>query len=174
MSKVFIEETTLTAIGDAIREKTSSEDLIAPLDMATAISNLSSGGGSLKVAFVEGSRTQFVTTYNLSQYVSNVESPTWILFVRQGRTGTHQRGDIAAISPLLDSQYGYTGHMYSDISPSLDDAFSAVLANGQLSLLSQTHSNNRASFDASTNIVTATCSSSYYYFGKHGVLFYIE
>lgn len=174
MSKVFIEETTLTAIGDAIREKTSSEDLIAPLDMATAIANLSSGGGTLKTAFIEGSRTQYTTTYNLSQYISNVESPTWILFVRQGRTGSPGRGDIAAISPLLDSAYGHTGHVYSDALPELDDAFSAVLADGQKSLFSQTSSRNIASFDASTNIVTATCNSSYYYFGKHGVLFYIE
>lgn len=45
MSKVFIEESTLTAIGDALREKNGTTDMIAPLDMATAITNLPSGGG---------------------------------------------------------------------------------------------------------------------------------
>ena len=45
MSKVFIEETTLTAIGDAIRSKTGGEDLIAPGNMATEITNLPTGGG---------------------------------------------------------------------------------------------------------------------------------
>lgn len=45
MSKVFIEETTLTAIGDAIREKTGKAELIAPLSMATEISSITTGGG---------------------------------------------------------------------------------------------------------------------------------
>lgn len=45
MSKVFIEESTLTAIGNAIRSKEGSTALIAPLDMASKITNLPSGGG---------------------------------------------------------------------------------------------------------------------------------
>ena len=44
MSKVFIEETTLSAIGDAIREKGGTTTLIAPLDMATAIRAIETGG----------------------------------------------------------------------------------------------------------------------------------
>lgn len=46
MAKVFIEETTLTAIGDAIREKTGGTDLIAPGNMPTEIKGIVSGGGS--------------------------------------------------------------------------------------------------------------------------------
>ena len=44
MAKVFIEETTLTAIGDAIREKTGGTDLIAPGNMPTEIKGIVSGG----------------------------------------------------------------------------------------------------------------------------------
>lgn len=47
MSKVFIEETTLTNIGDAIREKTGKTDLIAPGDMPVEIMAIVSGGGEL-------------------------------------------------------------------------------------------------------------------------------
>lgn len=47
MSKVFIEETTLTSIGDAIRGKTGNTELIAPLDMATEIESIQTGGGEL-------------------------------------------------------------------------------------------------------------------------------
>lgn len=43
MSKVFIEEETLIGIGNAIREKNGTTDLIATTDMATAISNLPTG-----------------------------------------------------------------------------------------------------------------------------------
>jgi len=45
MAKVFIEESTLTAIGDAIRGKTGGSELIAPLDMADEISGIESGTG---------------------------------------------------------------------------------------------------------------------------------
>lgn len=45
MSKVFIEDTTLTAIGDAIRGKAGTSDLIDPANMAQEITNLPTGGG---------------------------------------------------------------------------------------------------------------------------------
>lgn len=45
MSKVFIEESTLTAIGNAIRGRSGGAELISPADMATKIANLPSGGG---------------------------------------------------------------------------------------------------------------------------------
>lgn len=45
MAKVFIEETTLTAIGDAIREKTGGSDLIAPGAMPAEIKSIVAGGG---------------------------------------------------------------------------------------------------------------------------------
>lgn len=44
MSKVFIEESTLTSIGDAIRSKEGSAELIPPLEMPARIEALSNGG----------------------------------------------------------------------------------------------------------------------------------
>lgn len=48
MSKVFIEEETLIGIGNAIREKSGTTDLIATTNMATAINNLATSGGESK------------------------------------------------------------------------------------------------------------------------------
>ena len=45
MSKVFIEESTLTSICDSIRAKGGTTDLIVVSDIPTAITNLPSGGG---------------------------------------------------------------------------------------------------------------------------------
>lgn len=45
MAKVFIEESTLTSIGDAIRSKTGKTALIPTLDMPTEIRSISGGGG---------------------------------------------------------------------------------------------------------------------------------
>ena len=47
MAKVFIEETTLTAIGDAIRSKTGKTELIDPAVMSTEIESISGGGSPL-------------------------------------------------------------------------------------------------------------------------------
>lgn len=49
MSKVAINEITLTNIGDAIREKTGKTDLIAPGDMPAEIASISTGGGGIEV-----------------------------------------------------------------------------------------------------------------------------
>ena len=45
--KYFIEESTLTGIGDAIREKNGTSDLIPVTGLADAIINLPSGGGDI-------------------------------------------------------------------------------------------------------------------------------
>ena len=49
MSKIFIEESSLTAIGDAIRAKTGKSDLLSPAQMVTAIGSISGGGGGTEV-----------------------------------------------------------------------------------------------------------------------------
>lgn len=49
MAKVFIEETTLSSIGDAIRNKAGTSELIAPLDMPAAIDAIESGGGGADI-----------------------------------------------------------------------------------------------------------------------------
>lgn len=67
MSKVFIEESTLTSIGNAIREKNGTTDMIAPLDMATAITNLPSGGGTMVWENVAEMATN--GKYNISKYL---------------------------------------------------------------------------------------------------------
>lgn len=52
MANVFIEESTLTAIGDAIRAKTGATDKIFPADMATAIEGITGGGEGVPEGYV--------------------------------------------------------------------------------------------------------------------------
>ena len=49
MPKVFIEEATLTAIGNAIREKEGTSELVPVNDMATRISAIETGGGGAEL-----------------------------------------------------------------------------------------------------------------------------
>ena len=46
MAKIFIEESTLSAIGNSIRAKTGKTNMIAPLNMATEIASIQTGSGS--------------------------------------------------------------------------------------------------------------------------------
>ena len=46
MAKIFIEESTLSAIGDSIRAKTGKTDMIPPLNMPAEIASIQTGGGA--------------------------------------------------------------------------------------------------------------------------------
>lgn len=46
MAKVFIEESNLTAIGEAIRSKTGKSELLSPASMASEIESITTGGGA--------------------------------------------------------------------------------------------------------------------------------
>ena len=50
MGKIFIEESTLSAIGDSIRAKTGKTDMISPLKMPTEIASIQAGGSSTPVS----------------------------------------------------------------------------------------------------------------------------
>jgi hypothetical protein len=73
MSKVFIQESTLTAIGDAIRNKTGKSALIAPGNMPTEINSIVAGGGSGGGLEVPAS----ITIDDMSVFCSN--SFNWLL-----------------------------------------------------------------------------------------------
>lgn len=48
MAKVYLEDSTLTGIGNAIREKNGTTDLLLPSEMITAIQSIS--GGDMELA----------------------------------------------------------------------------------------------------------------------------
>ena len=71
MGKIFINEETLIGIGNAIREKSGTTDLVNTT-YGDAILNLPSGGGTLKYAVVKkdaGISTNSIYKYNLTPYV---------------------------------------------------------------------------------------------------------
>ena len=87
MSKVFIEESTLTAIGDAIRSKTGKTELLNPTNMPAEISSIQSGSGIP----AEG----FVLTGDCSDRFAN---NGWNWFI-------DMYGDIIKTQDITDSYY---------------------------------------------------------------------
>lgn len=61
MANVYLQDSTLTAIGDAIRAKAGNTNLLLPSEMPDAITNLPSGGGDV---------SEFKQQYALMQRVS--------------------------------------------------------------------------------------------------------
>lgn len=83
MSKLFIEDTSLVAIGDAIREKTGSTNTMSPAQMATAILGISgggSGGGSIKyVQLTNEDGTQASQVFDASAYIGTNDDKAFFL-----------------------------------------------------------------------------------------------
>lgn len=67
MAKLFIEDTSLTAIGDAIRAKTGSTDKMSPAGMVTAIEGIE-GGGNIPLE-ITGSCAHMFSNDNWNWYI---------------------------------------------------------------------------------------------------------
>ena len=112
MSKVFIEEETLIGIGNAIREKNGTTDLIATTNMATAISNLATGGGGggtincisipttkLTYSRKDGASNASGGNWNVldidvSEYVGLENPSPFVLIIRGNRSSNYKASDV--------------------------------------------------------------------------------
>jgi hypothetical protein len=74
MSKVSINESTLTSIGEAIRAKTGKSELIAPLDMPDEINAIQTGGGEVEPIVLSGDCTYACSGAIASSYVNKFGS----------------------------------------------------------------------------------------------------
>ena len=141
MAKVFIEESTLTSIGDAIREKTGGSELIAPLDMATQISSITTGGGEVEPIVLTGDCSygcagslaggyidlfgDSVTTENITKadytfYYNSAENIPFELNFKQGSTISCQHmfdySKLTAIPKFNNCKINTTTWMFANMS----------------------------------------------------------
>ena len=77
MAEYLIQDSTLTAIGDAIREKTKKTDAILVSDLASEISSIS-GGADLNFDVVGGTTQPTNPIENMIWINTNVEITGWI------------------------------------------------------------------------------------------------
>ena len=100
----------LTAIGDAIREKTGSTELLTLDQMATEIANISSGGGgSWSTATITSpAYSGYYRVFDISNYVSK-DNKNWMLFF-SATYSSSQTWETAFIAPFLSELYGKTGN----------------------------------------------------------------
>lgn len=87
MAKVYLEDSTLTAIGNAIRNKAGTSNLLLPSEMASAIANLPSGGGSVTYKYATITLTSTAKVIDLSPWITNKNIDEWFIFGAFGYWG---------------------------------------------------------------------------------------
>lgn len=115
MSKVYLEDSTLTAIGNAIRGKTGESGLLLPSEMASAITNIPTGGGGSGGDFDLSNIKYYV--YNSSKVESSYimpndfsENSTILLWASSEWDGTTNKGVLGGLC---------MASMYFDVYPTV-------------------------------------------------------
>ena len=147
MAEYLIQDSTLTAIGDAIRSKTGGTELITPENMPTEIEGMGSGGGASTAKDVSYINTQLPNVANVGEALdelvpnSHIHDNKSILDKLSDTGGKLQyagsdvglKGDIGATGPQGDpGADGYTpvkGTDYwtaADKSEIVDDVLAAL------------------------------------------------
>lgn len=127
MAKVFIEETTLTAIGDAIRGKTGKTELIDPAKMSTEIASIEAGGGDLEVPdiVITGDATYacsgalgstFISLFPTKVTTKDLTKTSYMFYNYSGETIPFEIN----ISKGGDSQYMFQNNKNLKATPALD------------------------------------------------------
>lgn len=115
MSKVYLEDSTLTAIGNAIRGKTGESGLLLPSEMASAITSIPTGGGGSGGDFDLSNIKYYV--YNSSKVESSYimpndfsENSTILLWASSEWDGTTNKGVLGGLC---------MASMYFDVYPTV-------------------------------------------------------
>ena len=113
MANVLIEENTMSAIGNAIREKTGKTDLILPKDMPTEIESIESGGSSsgqeLLDAMIDGSITEIESNAESVKnyafyYSNNLKSVSFPIATSIGKNAFNSCDTLTTVDfPLVTS-----------------------------------------------------------------------
>ena len=127
MANVLVEETSLSNIASAIRVKNGSTAVYKPGEMAAAITNLPTGGGSDIKIYAGGDISYLFTGWGSNFYntikdnivFSNVSSGYGV-FINSGITGTPSF-TIPLKGPASGTYYGFLAH--SNVLPNVEVGF---------------------------------------------------
>ena len=99
MANVFIDESTMSAIGNAIRSKTGKSDLIIPSDMPSKILDIVTGGVSIPQMTISEmvADTACTNTEQVYQYLTPLINSTNLLTV-------FIKKDYPEVTPTINNQ----------------------------------------------------------------------
>lgn len=111
MSKVYLEDSTLTAIGNAIRGKTGESGLLLPSEMATAINSITTGGSSeLVMKMVTITPTSTAKVIDVSPWITDANINDWFIIGAFGYWGMADSSSSMVAPKII-------GPMFKDFAP---------------------------------------------------------
>lgn len=120
MSKVMVNESSLTAIGEAIRGKNGTTNTYKPSEMAAAISSIPAGGGNLDFSNLEYVQLTSNTSSDLpdlTSFISDFNKVVCIMIQGHNETYVYLKGTDTDRSPYKD-MFRYYGNKGSYSTPS--------------------------------------------------------
>ena len=105
MSKVMVNESSLTAIGEAIRGKNGTTNTYKPSEMAAAISNIPAGGGNFdfsNLEYVQLTSNTGSVLPDLTTFISDFNKVVCIMIQDSNSSYVYLRGTDTDRSPYKD------------------------------------------------------------------------
>ena len=105
MSKVMVNESSLTAIGEAIRGKNGTTNTYKPSEMAAAISSIPAGGGNLdfsNLEYVQLTSNSSSVLPDLTPFISDFNKVVCIMIQDSNQSFVYLRGTDTDRSPYKD------------------------------------------------------------------------
>lgn len=120
MSKVMVNESSLSAIGEAIRGKNGTTNTYKPSEMAAAISNIPAGGGNLdfsNLEYVQLTSNSSSVLPDLTPFISDFNKVVCIMIQDSNTSYIYLKGTDTDRSSYKDMFY-FFGNMGSYSTPS--------------------------------------------------------
>ena len=152
MAEYLIQESTLTAIADAIRAKNESSEVIDPSDMATLIESISTGGGGIALkGWVQPTTSQGNT---LSLGVELPEADNFILIIYSNSHNNYVSNSYNTVI-LMHYNGAFLRNMYGKYSQSMNNGGSSTVTGTAL----VESSNEIFTLNHTTGTITSTAST---------------
>lgn len=120
MSKVMVNESSLTAIGEAIRGKNGTTNTYKPSEMAAAISNIPAGGGNFdfsNLEYVQLTSSSSSVLPDLTTFISDFNKVVCIMVQDANTSYIYLKGTDTDRSPYKDI-FHFFGNRGSYVTPS--------------------------------------------------------
>ena len=115
MSKVMVNESSLTAIGEAIRGKNGTTNTYKPSEMAAAISSIPAGGGNFdfsNLEYVQLTSNKGSDLPDLTPFISDFNKVVCIMVQGSNETYVYLRGTDTDKSSYKDLFYYFGNNRY--------------------------------------------------------------
>ena len=122
MGKVMVNESSLTAIGEAIRGKNGTTNTYKPSEMAAAISSIPAGGGNFdfsNLEYVQLTSNKSSDLPDLTTFISDFNKVVCIMIQDSNSSYIYLRGTDTDRSSYKDLFY-YYGNRYAYSTPSTE------------------------------------------------------